>query len=157
MAFAGWVTTSFAFSAAFPLCLGEIPTPLLNCRDGFFPSWHGSLRAGPAQPGEALQHRGEPRWGFLVGTGDSAAGREGPARVSDGHVCARPSFPPATARTPSSIPLLKVGRCYMCGAEMLPRGKRCGPYETAEKPSSPGSGSQTARGFSFRRVLLLPV
>lgn len=50
-------------------------------------------------------------------------------------VCALSSLPPW--HTLSSIPVSKVGRCRMWGAEMLLRGRLCGPRE---KPSSHGSG-----------------
>lgn len=35
------------------MSLGEIQRLLLNCRDGFFPSWHGSLLRSLGNPCDA--------------------------------------------------------------------------------------------------------
>lgn len=86
------------------MSLGEIQTLLLNCRDGFFPSWHGSLLRSPGKPCDAGESfaRDFCRGGSSAG----AVGCEEPVQV---HVY--PVLSASLAQRGHRA-ALKVGKCH---------------------------------------------
>ena len=94
----------------------------------------------------------------LLGTGDGAVGLEGPVQVPDGRVCALSSLPLWHSRGAEQRPCLEGGKMPHVRGRDTAEGKAAWSLQdSGEKPSSPGSGFQATRGFSFHRALLLPV
>lgn len=87
--------------------------------------------------------------GALPGTGDGAAGCEGPAQVPDGHTHALSSLPPWHSRDAEQHPSLKTGKMPHVWGRDAAEGKAAWSLQDRREAKLPQSWLSSISGFLF--------